>query len=137
MKIFGKKKRYIKELENKLGRYKEENNNLKDGMMIKRKTITDLKNGVMDLNSRLDILIKTNNELKTRRDEFLKRLKSQIPDNVIGGKFENYKYWLAESFIVDKYKHYHGVDDNEVFVDQFAVQRNLSKVLKDEEKESG
>ncbi len=58
---------------------------------------------------------------------------------------ENYKYWVAEPFIVTNYFLHVKVDKNTAFVDQFAALRGINKAVKevedkeaeDDEKEDG
>ena len=78
---------------------------------------------------------KSHTELVKRRDEFLKRLKSKIPDEVIGGKFENYKYWLSEPFIVVKYEPYISINDRDVFIDPFSATRGIINIIDNKEEE--
>jgi predicted nuclease with TOPRIM domain len=141
----------LKDLKLLIERFREENHQLKGQMIQRRKVIAEMKQTIMDLNNGYSLLAEkkdkatkhvatlavANKELESRRDEFIKRLKSKIPDDVIGGRFENYKYWLAEPFIVKEYKKWHGVNDREAFVDQFAVYRGLDKVLEDEKERDG
>lgn len=77
----------------------------------------------------ISVLVKTTKELNARRDEFLSRLKSKMPDDVLSQSFPKYKYWLAESFIVDKYTPYDGVEDKAVFIDEDSAKRGFSPIL--------
>lgn len=122
---------------------------IKDILMEKRRTITELKDSLMDVNSayselsekkdratkKIAELMVFKKEHEKRRDEFLKRIDSKIPDEIIGGRFEVYKYWLAESFIVDKYNRFDGVVDSDVFVDQVALYKGIDKAVEDIKKE--
>lgn len=139
----------IKELTYKIEQYREENNLFKDMLIAKRKEITKLKECIMNQNNKYSKLaekhkkasnhvataINAKKQLERRRDEFLKRLQSKIPDEVIGGRLENYKYWLAEPFIVEKYDEHHKVDEKTTFVDHFAAYRGIDKVLREVENE--
>lgn len=124
----------LREYKTKIAMLREENNMIKGFMIQKRKQIEELKAKIMLMNNDYSDLNKIKIELERRRDEVIKRLKSEIPDGVIGGRFENYKYWIAEPFIVDKYENFVGVNPNEAFVDNFAVMRKLERVVKDEQK---
>lgn len=138
----------LREYKTKIILFREENYRLKGQLIGKRKSIEEIKTRLIDLNSKHSILtekkekaskhiaklVVANRELKRRRDESIKRLRSEVPDEVIGGRFENYKYWIAEPFIVEKFTSYNGIQDRELFIDQFAAYRGLNKVLTDEQK---
>ncbi len=138
----------IKDLTYRLSRFRKENNQLKDQMIFKRKVITELKSNIMKQNEEYSKLsekkdkaskhvVRMSNarkELESRRDEFLNRMKSKIPDDIIGGRFEDYKYWLAEPFIIKEFTRHMKVKEGTTFIDSFAAYRGISKVLDDEEK---
>lgn len=157
--MFGNLKQSLKNLINKirifkrLKAYKLENIKLKDQLIYKRKVEFELREELRKvvkenidnfhefeefIKSATEEITKANNmseELLKRRDEFLMRLESKIPDDVIGGDFSTYKFWLAESFISPNYKPYKPVDDKEVFIDTIKA-RHIIKGLKDD-KEKG
>jgi len=132
-------------------RLREENNQLKDNLMNKRKLLKNISENLVKTINQFNIvsekkaraskkiaeLVGTSKQLIRRRDEFIKRLKSAIPDEVIGGRFENYKYWLAEPFIKDEYVEHKEVNDNTTFIDSFSAYRGITKVLKDEQEGKG
>ena len=118
-------------------RLREENIQLKDQMINKRKLIKSMSKNIVDtcndfnlLGVKCDKVVEkkakaskliatlkiTMGETKRRREEFLRRLDSKIPDEVIGGRFENYKYWLAEPFIVDEYEQHLKVNPKTTFI---------------------
>jgi len=143
-----KNKRLIKRL-------KQENIQLKNQMINKRKLIKAMSKNIVDTCNDLNLLndkftklqekkdkaskkiaeqVGIRKQLEKRRDEVLRRLKGKIPDEVIGGRLENYKYWIAEPFIVSDYTQHLKVDDKTTFVDSFAAYRGIAEVLEDEQK---
>jgi len=133
---------------------REDNVRLKDQMINKRKLMKAMSKNIVDICNDLNLLqdkivllrekkdraskkvaeqVGIRKQLEKRRDEVLRRLKGKIPDEVIGGRLENYKYWIAEPFIVDDYIQHLKVDDKTTFVDSFAAYRGISKVIDDEQ----
>ena len=120
----------IREYKTKIGMLRKDNHQLKGQLINRRKLIREVKERLMELNNEysrvvekkekasrhIEKLVKANRELKRRRDESIKRLRSEIPDEVIGGRLENYKYWIAEPFIVENFQSYHGVKNKELFI---------------------
>lgn len=105
---------------------------IKEAMVIYDEAIADLekvKEKKDKASKRISVQKKTIKELERRRDEFLLRLKSKIPDTIISRTFDKYKYWLAESFIVDKYEPYVMVDDKSVYIDEISAMKGFSKIL--------
>lgn len=98
----------------------EENNKLLDILTDKVKIMEYIKNEARRYKSYYE-------ELKKRRDEFIKRIDGKIPDNVIGGHFENYKFWLAQPFIEKDYEEYTNVEDTSLFIDGHATIKALSR----------
>lgn len=136
-------------------RLREENNQLKDQMINRRKLIKSMSKNIVEICSDLNLLneklvkveekkaraskkiaelMNLHKQYERRRNEVIKRLESKIPDEVIGGRLENYKYWIAEPFIVDEYVEHLKVDEKTTFVDSFAAYRGIAKVLEDEQK---
>lgn len=69
-------------------------------------------------------------ELSKRRDEFLKRVYAQVPDAEISN-FSDYKYWLAQSFIVDNFVPFNTKNEN---IDMVSSIKGLATVLREAEK---
>ena len=59
-------------------------------------------------------------DLIKRRDEVVKRARSEPPEWVMSAKFEDYLYWLIEPHIKKDYTPYVKLTDN--------VDRNLQKI---------
>lgn len=72
----------------------------------------------------------TIHDLVTRRDEFLKRLKSKVPDDVLGGQFEDYKMWIAEPYIVKEFEPYKPKSDRDVYIDPHSLLKSIPKMVK-------
>lgn len=154
IKNFIKKIRIFK----RLRRYKDENNQLKDMLIKRRHTIEDLQNELKDTvkiiieNEEVykkleaeykELEIKKKNgekyisEFAKRRDEVIKRLQmpmTEIPDLVLSGNMADYKYWLAEPFIKDKYAGVTKQLSKEVFVDIVSSLRGFGKFLEKDDK---
>ena len=142
-------KRWFNKKKILIERLREENNLLKDQLITKRKeakimskTIVDTCDNINLLQDKIVSLQEKKKkaeihiaELVGRKNEVLRRLKSKIPDEVIGGRFENYKYWIGQPFIVENYFAHLKVDDTATFIDSFAAYRGLAKVLEDEKKD--
>ena len=128
----------IRFLESKIKAYQEENYNLKGMLMMKRKTITELKDNLVktvnDLNllgekldtvevkkKKAEILI---SQLVKRRDEFIKRIESKTYIDI--NSMADYKFFLSEPFIKDHYDPYNPKIDD---VDRPSIIKGLGKVL--------
>ncbi len=115
---------------------RQEARQLKDQLYNRRHTIEELKNNLVEsvnsinlINAELDIMCKSVDELKARRDEFIKRLQSPTPE---ANNFPDYKYWLSESFIVDNYTPYKFDDTH---IDGVSAIKGLGNILKEMDKE--
>lgn len=122
----------------------KENYMIKGMLMKKDKKIDVLKNELVgavneynNLGEKVDKLEKKKAsaskiicELVNRRDEFLKRVNAPVPDAEVS-TFADYKYWLSESFIVDKYTHYDPKDES---IDIDSTIKGLATVLREAEK---
>lgn len=138
LKILKKFKKF-REKENKLKDYGELVIRLKAQMVAKRKIITELRDNLVNTVNELNLLgekmsekSKTVKELSRRRDEFLKRVSAVVIDTSIDN-FPDYKYWISEPFIKDKYEPYSKDDDD---IDEMSAIRGLGKLFNNVKKES-
>ena len=71
-------------------------------------------------------------ELINRRDEVINRLQLPAPDDIISGRFSDYKLWIAEPFIKEVYTKYRVESDlgmGNVFIDGSAAIRGLDNIF--------
>jgi len=90
-----------------------------------RLEIRELKNKIVHIKESLELANKSCNELIERRDEFLNRLNAGVPQ---ANNFPDYKYWLSEPFIVEKYEIYKEEDKH---VDGMSAIKGLGQIFKD------
>lgn len=115
--------------------YRGELVSCKDQLIAKRKRIDDLHN---DLNKSVGENIRNHKKYKDalvfaeetekRRREFISRLEQKVPDEILNGGFDMYKFWLAESFIVEKYTVYKGQKLDKVYIDNISAMKGFSKL---------
>jgi len=152
--IIGKIKKYLMEHKNVFKRLKDaeiliknlddENYMIKGMLMEKDKKIDVLTKDLVETVNEYNILgeefeklkIKKDKaskiicELTKRRNEFLKRVNTPVPDAEITN-FPDYKYWLAQSFIVDNFEPFNPKDDK---IDMVSSIKGLATVLREAEK---
>ena len=127
-------------LESKVRAYQEANHNLKGMLMNRRKTIKELKDNLLKTVNDLNLLEGKKKkgeiyiaELTKRRDEFLRRVQSPVGDANVD-RLEDYKFFLSEPFIVDKFEKF--VQDTED-IDGDSATKGLGIIFEklDEKKE--
>jgi len=147
--MFSKIIKSIKKIINKIRIFKKLRD-LKDladrlrGQMIeKRKLIDELKKRIIETDKDLSDAIEENHKFKEgydkleekkekatqhiaimakKRDEFLKRILSKTPDDIITADFNTYKTWLMEPFMEKAFMPYEPVDERSVFIDGYSMQ---------------
>lgn len=113
----------------RLREYKTEINRLRDVLIVRNRDIIKIKKEFF-VNIKEVLKSRENfRQISIRRDEFLRRLQSKIPDDIMSESFENYKYWLSEPFIIEKYKSYIEPKDKDVYIDRLSAIRGIDKVL--------
>jgi len=144
-------KKYIFKRKYLIVRLREENNQLKDNLANKRKLLKTISENLVKTVAQFNIisekkdraskkiaeLVNIGKQYDRRRNEVIKRLESKMPDDIISGRFEDYKYWIAEPFIVDQYDEHKKINDNITFIDSFSAYRGIAKVLEDEQEGKG
>lgn len=86
-----------------------------------------------DVKERHDKATKHYGELIKRRNETIHRLQSTAPDDILSGRFADYKLWIAEPLIKKDYKNYIVENDigiGRVFIDGESAIRGLDKIFK-------
>lgn len=75
-------------------------------------------------------------ELIKRRNETIHRLQSTAPDDILSGRFADYKLWVAEPLIKKNYKNYiieNDIGIGKVFIDGESAIRGLDNIFKKED----
>jgi hypothetical protein len=129
----------LKDAELLISGLKESNYILKGQLMTRRKTMISLVEDMKTLKKEYDDLtLKLETvemkkrkasvviaQLVNRRDEFLSRLAAPVPSVDIDN-FADYKYWISEPFIVEKYDIFTSGKD----VDTKSVLKGLDTIFK-------
>lgn len=123
----------IKNYAYNIDQFRAENDQLKDQLMARRKTIKELKDNLIKTTNDLNLLGDKKkkaeifiSQLIKRRNEFLRRIESKTYIDI--NSMADYKFFLSEPFIKDHYDSYNpNIDD----VDRPSIIKGLGKVLDD------